>query len=162
MSSQPLLVQTHLFGPVAVDAESVIEIREGLLGFSHLRRYVLLERPESAPLFKWLQAVDDPYIAFMVMDPFVAFPEYDLSLSDDDADSLRLSAADDATVLTLVTIPENPREMTANLQAPLVANLRARLAKQIVLRDATFKTKHLLIERLLPAAKASSSRSAMA
>jgi flagellar assembly factor FliW len=44
--------------------------------------------------------------------------------------------------------------MTANLQGPLVVNRDTRLAKQVILGDPRWKTKHELQGELAPAKKA--------
>jgi flagellar assembly factor FliW len=49
----------------------------------------------------------------------------------------------DIKVLVILTIPPGrPRDLTANLMAPLVINLRTRLGHQVVVDKAGYSTKH--------------------
>lgn len=138
-------IQTTRFGPLDVEESSVLRMCRGLLGFETLRRYILLQMEENA-FFRWLQCVDDPALAFVVVDPARWFPDYEVILSDDEAASLSIEDPDEAAILTIVTLPTHLEEMTANLLGPIVINVRTGLAEQVVLDDPRYHTRH----RLLP------------
>jgi flagellar assembly factor FliW len=138
-------IQTTRFGPLDVEESSVLRMRRGLLGFEVYRRYVLLQMEEN-PFFRWLQCVDDPALAFVVVDPLRWFPDYEAILPDDEAASLGLEDPDDAGMLAIVTLPARLDEMTANLLGPIIINVRTGLADQVALDDPRYHTRH----RLLP------------
>jgi flagellar assembly factor FliW len=50
-------------------------------------------------------------------------------------------------VRVIVTIPKVHTEMTANLVAPIVINQKKSLAKQVVLTNAEYDTKHPLMSK---------------
>ncbi|NDG85692.1 MAG: flagellar assembly protein FliW, partial [Proteobacteria bacterium] len=51
-------------------------------------------------------------------------------------------------VFTILTIPSNLTEMTANLKAPVVINVKERIAKQVVLQENDQPIKHPMFKEL--------------
>lgn len=143
---------TQRFGEIAVDPDQVLTLPEGLPGFPDCRRFVLLEGDEYAP-FIWMQSLDESDLCFVTADPLVFFPDYRIQSTRAELASIQLTEVEKARVLVILVIPDNPAEMTANLQGPLVVNTEKRLAKQLVLVGETYTTKH----RLFPAAEAETS-----
>ncbi|RJP18287.1 MAG: flagellar assembly protein FliW [Candidatus Omnitrophota bacterium] len=136
---------TTRFGEIEIFASEIITLPEGLLGFNQLHRYVLLKDPEQAP-FLWFQALDDPDVAFVVVDPFIFFPGYEIQVKPWELSTIQLDDLTKATVLTIVTIPPNPENLTSNLRGPLVVNSEKNLGKQLVLIDDRYHTKHFLLK----------------
>ncbi len=134
-----LVVRTERFGEVRVDEDQVIDLPDGLLGFVAMTTAVLVPVDDDG-LFFWLQSVDDPALAFLVLTPWPLFPDYAPELSDADQAALDLADASDALVLCLVTSHVEPRRFTANLLGPVVVNQRRRLGRQVVL-DADLPTR---------------------
>jgi len=106
----------------------------GLLGFEKLKRFELISNPGEEP-FKWLQALDDPSLAFLVVPPFEAVQVYQPDISDDDVRSLNLESAEDALLFGIVTLHRNG-QATVNLKGPIVVNRHTWKAKQVVLMNA--------------------------
>jgi flagellar assembly factor FliW len=102
----------------------------------------------------WLQSVEDGSVAFVVVNPQVIKPDYEPEISDADAQSLKLAAADDVLMLAIVTIRMDPFLVTANLRAPVVINKSLKIARQIVLEDADYSIRYNLSENIEPPAKA--------
>lgn len=141
-----MLVPTKRFGELAVEDSAVLTFEEGLYGFENCRRFFLVDRNPDVPL-KWLQSADDPLLAFVVVNPFEFFPNYDAEVSWEDARKVQLEDPDQAVVLVIISVPSDPWAMTANLLAPLVINSANNLARQVVLTGTQYTTKHLLISR---------------
>ena len=114
------------------DEGILLSFPKGLLGFPELRSFRLFEPSDGYPL-KFLQAEARPDISFVCMDPAGLRPDYNVQLGDEDAALLDLHTPEDALVLTLVVIPEDPRRMTTNLAGPLVVNVKTRQGLQVVL-----------------------------
>ena len=127
-------ILTTRFGRIQVQDSDLISFPDGILGFQDLKRFVLLDDPNDE-IFAWLQACDDSAIAFPVLEPELFSENYRINLSKADLEALKLSGLMGTRLLTIVTIPEDPTKMTANLKAPLVLNIAARLARQCVLQD---------------------------
>jgi flagellar assembly factor FliW len=119
---------------VPVNSENVIHMPSGLLGFENLKRFIVLSNPEEAP-FSWLQVIDDNSLAFLVLPPFEAIPEYQPELSDDDVTYLGLKKAEDALIYNIVTL--RPGNATINLKGPIVINRFTLRGKQVVLQNAS-------------------------
>ncbi len=137
------------FGEIELPLSEILHIPEGLLGFGHLHRYAILKDPEEEP-FLWLQSIEEADLAFVVVDPFLFFPGYEIQVKTTELEIIELTDIAKATVLTIVTIPENPMDLTANLRGPLVVNTDAKLAKQFVLIDDRYFTKHPLLKDIPP------------
>ena len=90
--------------------------------------------PEEAP-FRWLQVLDDPNTAFIVLSPFEVLPTYAPDISTDDVDFIGLKTPEDALVLNIVTLREGGKA-TMNLKGPIVINRHTLIGKQVVLNNA--------------------------
>lgn len=147
-SSAPLSIPSQALGSIEVRPESVITVHEPLAGFPDCHTYALVEHVRRdgsvSPSVFWLQAVERPYQAFVVTDPWGVFPEYAPEISDADADDLGLTNFEDARVFAILTVPRSPSEMTVNLRAPVVLNMAAMRAKQVVLLNEEYHTRHLV------------------
>jgi flagellar assembly factor FliW len=125
-----------------VTKENVIHMPAGLLGFEQIKRFVLLSNPEDAP-FSWLQVIDDPSLAFLVLPPFQALPDYQPEISDDDCDYLQIQKPTDAYIYNIVTL--RGEFATVNLKGPIVINRFTLRGKQVVLQNAAkYSVRHPL------------------
>jgi flagellar assembly factor FliW len=139
---------TTRFGTIEIDEELVITLSEGVIGFEACRQFIVIHSDDETA-FRWLQSLDEPAIAFPVVEPCDFRPDYAPTISDSDASLLGLNATTPALVLSIVTIPKNnPRDMTANLLGPLVINALTRQGKQVIIQDEEFTTRHLIVDEL--------------
>ncbi len=129
-----MIISTSRFGQVELKTEDVLTFNEGLLGFGDLRKFVLLDDPNDE-IFAWLQSCEAPAIAFPVLEPELFAAQYKVNLTKGDMEALKLTSQDKARYFSIVTIPDDPTQMTANLKAPVVVNVEARIARQCVLQD---------------------------
>jgi len=121
--SGTLTVETTRFGQLTVPGTQLITIPDGLLGFPTATRYVILHHDQDQGIpFRWLQSVEHPALAFVIVDPWILKPDYALELSDEVCESLQLSEEEGPLIFSIVTVPLEPAMMTANLQGPLVIN----------------------------------------
>lgn len=107
-------------------------IEQGPLGFEQLTSFALETYASGTP-FYWLRATEDPDVAFLVMEPGYFIDDYAFDLSDETLKTLQVTQADEVGVLVLLTVPENPLEMTANLLGPIVFHRHTHQCKQVVL-----------------------------
>ncbi len=129
-----MTIQTTRFGQIEMTGEDLIEFPEGILGFSNLRKFVLLDT-SSDEVFAWLQSCERAEIAFPVLEPEFFSSNYKFTLTKSDMEALGVKNLDRIKVFCVVTIPENPMDMTANLKAPILINIPERTARQCVLQD---------------------------
>lgn len=138
-----MVVKTTRFGELEVDPCRVITLNKGLIGFPPGQRFILIEHTNGGP-FSWLQSLDDPTLAFVVVDPMTYFPDYTVEIPDEDVAHLGIQSADDAQILTTITIRRAIREVTANLLGPIVIGVESRRGAQLVLDGDRYSTRHSL------------------
>lgn len=136
-------VKTTRFGTIDVKEEQVITLTEGMLGFSECSRYHLMDDEIGEP-FMWMQSLDIPSLAFVVIDPAIILPSYHFSVKKDQIKNLETENVDDLQVYVIVTMAANILDVTVNLQGPLVVNKNKRVGLQVVLNDPNFSTRHPL------------------
>lgn len=138
-------IESKRFGTIEVMEDRVLNIKGGLLGFTNMNRFILVDDQEDPNLpFKWLISIDDPEYGFLVTDPGIFFKDYVFDLSEDDRQELAADTEDEVTVITLLTVPSDARKITANLRGPLVFNNRTRVGKQLILVNSGYATKHYI------------------
>ena len=135
---------TSRFGEIEVDDSKVIHLPDGIIGFPDFKRAALLDHQPDSP-FRWLQGVDHPEIAFVVIDPLALVPDYPLDtlkniISKED------ERPEEIAVAAITTVPKPPAPITVNLSAPIVIDSEKRIGVQVILNDARFKTRHILVQ----------------
>jgi len=146
-----MVIKTLQFGDIDVDVDKIISFANGLPGFEHLRRFVIVNPDQSVPLY-WLQSVEEPEIALTVVDPFALVPGYDLEINDAEVADLGLKSQEDLMVLSVTVIPKDIKKMTVNLVAPILINMQAALGKQVVMDNKRYSTRHPAFEGFYAAA----------
>ncbi len=123
------------FGTFEVSDDQLLVFPSGILGFPDWTKYVILDHDTDAP-FKWLQCVEEPHLAFVILDPALFKPDYHITITADALIEIQKLEDDELSVVTILTIPsDDPTAVTANLRGPLVMNHRTRLCKQLVLPE---------------------------
>ncbi|BBA71441.1 flagellar assembly protein FliW [Geobacter sulfurreducens] len=133
-------VTTTRFGEIAVEEAKIITLPDGMLGFSE-KRFVLLT-PQNITPFCWLQSVENPELAFVVVDTKECAPDYAVKLTAEESEKLCVNDGDEVVLLAVVTMAADPFDITVNLQGPIALNPKRMLAKQIVLEGSRYVTKH--------------------
>lgn len=136
-----MLIHTTRFGNVEINEKDIIKFPEGLLGFNDLRSFVLLDDPTD-DIFAWLQSCDLAEVAFPVLEPDLFRSSYKANLGKRDLEALGMENMNRARTYCIVTIPDDPTQMTANLKAPVIINIPGRTARQCVLQDNDLAIRH--------------------
>jgi flagellar assembly factor FliW len=144
-------VDTKAFGQIEVDDKQKITIPEGLYGFEDYNEYVLLDA-EHQP-FYWLQAVTDKDIAFVLINPFLFRPDYEVNIPNEEMEDIGITSPEKALIFAIVTIPPDGSAMTANLQGPIVINRDTMTGKQGIMTDVRWNTRHDIVAELNNAGK---------
>ncbi len=132
--SETLKIQSSRFGELEIAESSIITVIGGILGFPNDSKFILLE---YNPPFSWLQSVENPDLAFVVVNAADFGEEYLISLPVGDKD-LDMVEEDSVAVLNLVTVRPDPTTTTVNLKAPIVVCLKNMRGKQVVLDDERY------------------------
>jgi flagellar assembly factor FliW len=139
-------VTTKAYGAIDVDERQKVSFPEGILGFEDLKEYVLLDAAQ--PPFYWLQSLDRTEIAFVMIEPRVFRPDYSPEVDPEELAEIGITAEEDALVFAIVTIPEDSRRMTANLQGPVILNRRTRVGRQFISPSPRWGIRHLILEEM--------------
>jgi flagellar assembly factor FliW len=142
-----MLIKTTRFGQVECQESDVIHFAEGILGFADLTRFVILDDPNDE-IFAWLQSCEAPAIAFPVLEPELFNQGFSVTLAKADLESLKMTNMARARLFSIVTIPDDPILMTANLKAPVVINIETRAARQCVLQDNSLAIREPIFAKL--------------
>lgn len=116
-----------------------VEIRfaAGLPGFPHVHVFQLKPWGPPGSPYLLLTSVDDAAVGFVVVPPWVFYPDYEFDLDDATAERLGLVDAEEAIVLAVVTLRDRPTDATLNLLGPIVVNRHTHEAAQVVLPTTT-------------------------
>lgn len=137
----PTLDQTR-FGTLDYAESDVFTFAEGLIGFSHCQHFILVQT-QAKGSFRWLQSLEEPKLAFLVVDPTDYVRGYALEIEDEEADRLAIGPDTATLVLTTASIPPSrPQDMTINLAGPIVINAEARLGRQMIVDSEACPAKH--------------------
>ncbi len=137
-----MLIHTSRFGQLDVDQDRFIVFDEGILGFPKQHAYALIQTSEESG-FYWLQSIDTPELAFVVCDPRLFVADYQAPAKLEELEGIGLSEPQKAQVFTIVN--KIGDLLTGNFQGPLVVNVENRRAKQLVLSDKRYSTRHPLM-----------------
>ncbi len=138
---------TTRFGEIDFKETEVLNFPKGIMGFSQLARYVILDRKDFTP-FKWIQSVEDPNVTFVILDPVQFFPNFKLEINEKELEELNYTNSRDLVVYVIVNIPHDVSLSSADLLGPLVINQKKRLGKQAVMPESPYTTKHYLLDEL--------------
>lgn len=138
---------SDIFGEIEYKDENVISIDEGLFGFPKSKKYILIPH-ENIEVFYWLHSLDETGLCFLTTSPHLFFPDYKPEFIGADKESLGLDQNVIAEVLVLITVPENTEDMTANLAGPILLNQKSVKARQVVIKNTEYGTKHRLLAEI--------------
>ncbi len=143
-----MLLNTRHFGEIEIDENSIIQFDEGLLGFEHIKQYIIVENPDPELPFHWLQAVDEPWLAFVVTSPFLFKPDYAFDIPDQTTQQLEIEESEDATVYSIAVVPEDIKKMTINLSGPILINRVKKKGRQVVIDSSEYPTKFFVFQQV--------------
>ena len=138
--------QSTRFGEFEVTDNEILNCPDGLYGFEQETQFVLLPfDPNVDSPLEWLQSLTTPELAFVVTDPVPFVPEYEVILIAEDRRAIGLADNETFQIRIIVTVPEDYRQMTGNLLAPLVIHPLLNTGKQVVLTRPDYSTQHPLL-----------------
>lgn len=172
-----MLLNTRHFGEIEIDEKNIIYFDEGIPGFNHVRKFAIIGNEktedklegggkankeagsdscdghsdsdtETLSPFCWLQCVDDPDLAFAIVNPFIVKPDYEIELSNEVIETLEIEKEEDVAIFAIVVVPEDITKMTMNLRAPLVINVRNKKGMQVILDTEKYSIRHYIMEEI--------------
>lgn len=143
-----MILNTRHFGKIELKEEGFLQFEDGIPGFEQINKYIIIESAEENSPFKWLQSVDEPQLAFAIVNPFAFMKDYDFVLSDETIDKLDISDERDVAVYAIVVVPEDLKKISMNLKAPIIANMKNRKAAQIILDSDKYTVRHYILDEI--------------
>jgi flagellar assembly factor FliW len=134
------MMETDLTGRATAECVE-ITFPAGLPGFPDARRFRIEPWGPGETPFVLMTSVDDPDVGFVLVAPWVFYPEYEFDLDDATAERLGIHEPEDAVVLTVVTLRERPEDATVNLLGPIVVNRHTHEAAQVVLPTSGYSVR---------------------
>lgn len=116
-------IRTLHFGELEIPKQNILYFEFGILGFEDLKQFIIVSEEETEP-FKWLISVEEPNIGFPIVDPWLLDNNYNLGRG--------FNLEEDA-IFSIVTLGKKDQNMTANLKAPIVINIKDNKGKQVIL-----------------------------
>ena len=128
------------------DKKKIVEFPEGLLGFESVKKFAIIDS-EYEP-FIWLQSVENKELAFLMIDPFLICPGYEVDIDDESLKKIGADSPENIIIMTIVTIPGDGSNITANFLGPIVINRKNNKCLQYVLSDNKWSTKFDIVKAL--------------
>lgn len=133
VESDRKIVTLH-FGEITVGKDYIFYFPDGILGFEHLREFVLINEEETAP-FKWLISLEEPHIGFPLLSPWLLDVEYNPG---------KEFLQENLVLFVIVTLEDENKQMTANLKAPVIFNSYTQDGKQVILPQEKYSTNFVI------------------
>ncbi len=141
-------LNTRHFGEIEINEEKIIYFDEGIPSFEYIKRFIIISNPNPQIPFQWLQAVDDPNIAFVIANPFLFNEKYEFDIPDKIKKQLNIQNPKEVEVYSIAVVPDDIQNMTINLQAPIIINTSNNKAKQIILDNEKYPIRYYLFKPL--------------
>ena len=122
-----------------------IIFKKGLPGLEYLNSFIIKDL-DGNEKFKILESKEGE-VSFVTITPFEIYSEYEINLNDETIKELQIDRPEDVLVLSIITLGKTLETSTMNLQAPLVINIKNNLAKQFIMQNSKYETKHPLVRR---------------
>lgn len=136
-----MIIQSTRFGELDVMDTNIITFPQGLLGFPNENSFVLIPHESDSP-FAFLQSTSEPNLTFLMLDTLNLSKEYEFTIDDTTIQELNLSTDNLPQIYNIVTTAKTEEDMTVNLLAPIIVDTTQRLAKQTVLENVAYQTRH--------------------
>ncbi len=141
-------LNTIRFGEIDIEENRIFNFVLPIIGFDTMKKFIILE-PNKDALFKWLQSVEDPALAFPIISIASLEFDYTIDLPDSTVEALGIKNVESVLVMNITSIPQdNPKGTTINLLAPLIFNLDNNIAGQIVLSGSGYDISYPMFKEI--------------
>jgi len=139
-------IKTKPYGEIEVSERQRIIFPEGIIGFESIHQYFLIDSREGP--FYWLQAEEEPDLAFLLVNPRLFIENYKLMVDEEDIKSIGVENKKEMLDFAIVTVPEDPAKISANLMGPIIINKKTRVGKQVISKNNDYTVKHYILEEM--------------
>jgi len=138
-------IQTEKLGELSFEKEDVITFEDGIVGYEDLKQFVLVNFPDCHP-FEWLVSVENPVVAFPIVNPIPLFTDYHPLKIIDDLSALDIANTEKVETFCIVNVGDDPSNVTINLKGPILINMDNNKGKQYILTEDYYTLHHPLIQ----------------
>ncbi len=126
-------IVTSRFGTIEVPEERIFLFPRGLIGFERLKRYARLDSAKGGTV-QWLQAMDDPEVAFLIAEPSTYLPNFRIRLAEADVSRAERNGVnlDRLETLTILHVDREEGTLHIHVQAPLLVDPVSRRGVQVI------------------------------
>lgn len=140
-------LKTVRFGEIEIEESRIFDFVLPIIGFDNTKKFIIVD-PNKETLFKWLQSVDDPTLAFPIVSVSALDYDYTIDLPDNVVTELEINDVESLLVMNITSIPQDdPKGTTINLLAPLIFNISNQKAGQIVLSGSGYDISYPMFKR---------------
>lgn len=136
-------LDTKYHGVKEFEEKDIINFNKGIPGFEDLKKFILF-KVEDNEVFSILHSVEDDSVGLVVVSPFYLIKDYELRLDEEKINELKIDNPEDVLVLNTVTLSQKIENITVNLKAPIIINIKNNLGEQIILDNSKYVIKHPL------------------
>lgn len=138
-------LNTKYHGVKEYEEDDIITFKKGIPGFEGLKKFILFP-VEDNEVFSILSSIEDESIGLVVTSPFNVLKDYEFKLDEEKIKELQIENHEDVLVLNTVTLNSVIENITINLKAPIVINIKMKLGEQIILDNPKYSIKYPLFE----------------
>jgi len=140
-----LKIKSKILGEMEIEESAIIHFPAGIPAFEEERRFAIIPMDEAGP-FYYLQAVNRAELCLVIADPFVFFPDYQIDVPDQELQRIQAADGKNISLLSVLTIPDDFKNTTANLFAPLIIDTRSRKGIQFIPEKSVYSTRHTVFK----------------
>lgn len=138
-------LKTKYHGIREYEEKDVINFHKGLPGFEDLKRFILFP-VEDNEMFSVLHSVENVEVGFVVVSPFNVLKDYEIELDDEIIKKMKIEKPEDVLVVNTVTLSSKVEDITANLRAPIIINIKEKIGAQLILSNESYLVKYPLFK----------------
>ncbi len=138
-------IETSRFGKVSYSQKDILFFPRGIPAFENNHNWLLVGSNTNA--IKWLQNIENTSLALPVTSPDAVKSDYNARIPDDDLSLIsdEKVTQTDLALLIVVSIPEDaPWNMSANLRAPILINLKTHKAVQVIVLNEEYPIRYIV------------------
>jgi flagellar assembly factor FliW len=129
-------ILTKFFGEIDCEADGIYSFPFGLPGFEDQHSFFFMTKPGSEPLL-FLQSLATRNLCFILLPILVVNPHFQLELTPEELSELQLPqdrrpVIGKDVLCAVIVCSGHGESPTANLMAPVVVNLQARIGMQVI------------------------------
>ncbi|MBM7869461.1 flagellar assembly factor FliW [Clostridium pascui] len=136
---------TKYHGTIEYNEEDIITFKKGLPGFENLKKFIVVPF-EDNEVFSILISVEDIEVGIPAISPFHVDETYEFKLSDEKINELSVNSHEEILVLNTVTLNSNVKNITINMKAPIIINIKGKVGEQIILDNEKYRIKEPLFK----------------